>query len=132
MSTSVSLICRYRAFKRSAGLWRSLNRHQPKKSPSNSLPLLTSLAHVLDKSALYGSSGLLCDELLVNSLKRWSVVQDRQVELAEARGVGDHVDLDDLAACDREIEDEEQPTMPGHDESYGSVHESRSRSLGTS
>src|SRR5258706_9715891 len=41
-------------------------------------------------------------------------------------------DLDDLAAYDREIEDEEQPTMPSHDESYGSVHESRSRSLGTS
>ena len=61
-----------------------------------------------------------------------SVVQDRQVELAKTLGVGDHVDLDDLPACDREIEDEEQPTMPGHDESYGSVHESRSRSLGTS
>jgi hypothetical protein len=61
-----------------------------------------------------------------------SVVQDRKAQLAEARGVGDRVDLDDLAAYDREIEDEEQPTMPGHDESYGSVHESRPRSLGTS
>ena len=60
------------------------------------------------------------------------VVQDRQVELAEACGVGDHVDLGDLAARDREIEYEEQPTMPGHDDSYGSVHEGRSRSLGTS
>ncbi len=61
-----------------------------------------------------------------------SVAQDRQVELTEARGVGDHVDLDDLPACDREIEYEEQPTMLGHDDSYGSVHESRSRSLSTS
>src|SRR6266699_4893530 len=55
------------------------------------------------------------------------VVQDRKAQLAEARGVGDHVDLDDLAVCDREIEDEEQPTLPGHDESYGSIHQSRSR-----
>jgi hypothetical protein len=31
-----------------------------------------------------------------------SVVEDRQVELAEALGVGDHVDLDDLTARDRE------------------------------
>ncbi len=32
---------------------------------------------------------------------RWTtalVVEDRQVELAEALGVGDHVDLDDLLA----------------------------------
>src|SRR2546421_3520101 len=60
------------------------------------------------------------------------VVQDRKAQLAEARGVGDHVDLDDLAVCDREIEDEEQPTLPGHDESYGSVHQSRSRAQGMS
>ena len=60
-----------------------------------------------------------------------SVVQDRKAQLTEARGVGDRFDLDDLAAYDREIEDEEQPTMPGHDDSYGSVHESRSRSQGT-
>ena len=30
------------------------------------------------------------------------------------------------------LEDEEQPTLPGHDESYGSVHQSGSRALGTS
>jgi hypothetical protein len=60
-----------------------------------------------------------------------SVVEDRKAQLAEALGVGDHVDLDDLAACDREIEHEEQPSTPGHDESHGSVHKSRSRSLGT-
>jgi hypothetical protein len=29
-------------------------------------------------------------------------LEDRQVELAEARGIGDHVDLDDLPAPDRE------------------------------
>jgi hypothetical protein len=34
--------------------------------------------------------------------------QDRQVELAEARGIGDHVDLDDLPAPDREVEYAEQ------------------------
>lgn len=32
------------------------------------------------------------------------VVEDCQVELAEARGIGDHVDLDDLPAPDREAE----------------------------
>ncbi len=48
------------------------------------------------------------------------------------RRVGDGFDLDDLAANDREIEDEEQPTVPSHDDSHGSVHESRPRSLGTS
>ena len=44
---------------------------------------------------------------------------------------GDRVDLDDLAVPDREIEHEEQPSTPRHDESHGSVHESRSRSPGT-
>jgi hypothetical protein len=33
-----------------------------------------------------------------------SVVEDRQVELAKALGVGDQVDLDDLPARDREAE----------------------------
>jgi hypothetical protein len=33
-----------------------------------------------------------------------SVVEHRQVELAKARWVGDHVDLDDLPALDREAE----------------------------
>ena len=58
--------------------------------------------------------------------------QDRKAQLAEVRGVGDRFDLDDLAAYDRETQDEEQPTTPNHDESYGSVHESRPRSLCTS
>ena len=49
----------------------------------------------------------------------------------EVRGVGDRVDSDDLAVPDRETEDEEQPSTPGHDDSHGSVHESRSCSLGT-
>ena len=61
-----------------------------------------------------------------------SVVQDSQVKLAEAHGVGDHVDLDKLPTRNCEIEPEEQPTMPDHDDPYGSVHESKSRSLGTS
>ena len=61
-----------------------------------------------------------------------SVVQNRQVELAQARRVGDRVDLDDLAVPDRETEDEEQPSTPGHDDSHGSIHESRSCFLGTS
>ena len=61
-----------------------------------------------------------------------SVAQDRQVEQAEARGVGDHVDLGDLPACDRETEDEEQLSTRGHDDSYGSVHEHRLCFPGTS
>jgi len=32
-----------------------------------------------------------------------SVVQDRKAQMAEARGVGDRFDLDDLATYDREI-----------------------------
>jgi hypothetical protein len=63
---------------------------------------------------------------------RSSVVEDRKAQLAQARGIGDRVDLDDLAVPDRETQDEEQPTMPDPDDSYGSVHERRSHSLGTS
>ncbi len=37
-----------------------------------------------------------------------SVAQNGQVDLAEARGVGDHVDLDDLPAPDREAQDRKQ------------------------
>jgi hypothetical protein len=33
-----------------------------------------------------------------------SVVKDRQVELAKALGVGEHVDFDDLPARNREAE----------------------------
>src|SRR5260370_6756465 len=60
-----------------------------------------------------------------------SVVEDRKAQLVEVRGVGDRVDSDDLAVPDRETEYEEQPSTPGHDDSHGSVHESRSCSLGT-
>src|SRR2546425_4929585 len=35
-----------------------------------------------------------------------SVVEDRQVELVEALGVGEYVDCDDLPARDREAEDD--------------------------
>lgn len=44
---------------------------------------------------------------------RWlvgsSVVEDRQIELAEAVGVGDHVDLDGLPGRDREAETSSRP-----------------------
>src|SRR5215212_2009283 len=45
-------------------------------------------------------------------LTRRSVLEDRQVEPAEARGVGDHLDLDDLAAHEREAEDDAAPMAP--------------------
>ncbi len=69
---------------------------------------------------------------LIFSCARSSVVPDRKAQLAQARGVGDHVDLDDLAACDREIEDEEQMSTRRHNSCHGSIHESRSCALSTS
>ena len=60
------------------------------------------------------------------------VVQDCQIELAQARGIGDRLDLGDLAVPDGETQDEEQVPTRRHDERHGSVHESRSRSLSTS
>ena len=54
------------------------------------------------------------------------------MQLAQTRGIGDRLDLDDLSAYDCEIEDEEQPALPGDDESYRSIHESRPRSVGPS
>ena len=45
-----------------------------------------------------------------------SVAEDRQLELAKALRVGDHIDSDDPLAPDREAEHEEQPhTRGGHD-----------------
>ena len=55
-----------------------------------------------------------------------SVVEDRQFELAKALGVGDHVDLDDLPACDREAECPKQPSTRSHDNSHRPVHKRRS------
>src|SRR5215207_7628051 len=55
-----------------------------------------------------------------------SVVEDRQIELAEARGVGDRVDLDDLPIPDREAEYHKEPSTRSHDDSRGSVDERRS------
>jgi hypothetical protein len=52
--------------------------------------------------------------------------------LAQSHGVGDRFELNDLATYDREIEHEEQSAMPGDDESYRSIHESRPRSVGPS
>ena len=60
------------------------------------------------------------------------VVQDCQIELAQARGIGDRLDLGDLAVPNREIEDEEQVPTRCHDECHGSVYESRSEALSTS
>ena len=60
-----------------------------------------------------------------------SVVEDRQVELAKARGVGDHVDLDDLPVREREPEDPKQPSSWSHDGSDRPVHERRSCESGT-
>jgi len=60
------------------------------------------------------------------------VVQDCQIELAQARGIGDRLDLSDLAVPDGETQDEEQVPTRRHDERHGSVHESRSEALSTS
>lgn len=58
--------------------------------------------------------------------------EHRQVELAEARGIGDHVDLDDLPAREREAEHPEQPSTRNEDDSHRTVHERRSCEPGTS
>ncbi len=59
-----------------------------------------------------------------------SVVEDREAQLAQARGIGDRLDLDDLVVPDRELEHKEQPTMAGHDDPYGTIHKSGPRGLG--
>src|SRR6266511_6324267 len=45
-----------------------------------------------------------------------SVVEDGQVELVEARWVGDHVDLGNLVVLDRETDGQAQPSPGGHDD----------------
>ena len=47
-----------------------------------------------------------------------SVIEHRQVELAEALGIGDHLDLDDLAVRDGETECSKQSSTWSHDESH--------------
>src|SRR5689334_849358 len=42
--------------------------------------------------------------------------------MAKVLGVGDHSDLDDLAARDRELEDEDMLPTPGHS-AHGFVHQ---------
>jgi len=51
-----------------------------------------------------------------------SVVENGEIELAEAIRVRDHVDLGDLVICDREAEYQEQPSAGGHHESDRSVY----------
>src|SRR5216683_343784 len=51
--------------------------------------------------------------------------------MAEAYGVGDHVDLDDLPAREREAERPEQPSARSQDDSHRPVHERRSCEPGT-
>jgi hypothetical protein len=60
-----------------------------------------------------------------------SVVEDRQIELAEALGVGNHVDLDDLPAAGGEAENHKEPSTRSDGDSHGSVDERRSCGPGT-
>jgi hypothetical protein len=60
-----------------------------------------------------------------------SLVMYHQVELLKMLGVGDHIDLDDLAAPDCEAEHDEQPPTRGRDDPHGSVNEGHLREPGT-
>jgi hypothetical protein len=55
----------------------------------------------------------------------WSVLEDGQVELAEAFGDGEDVDLHDLAVPDRKGHDREGAPTPSHDGTRGAVDERR-------
>src|SRR3954452_7942047 len=52
-------------------------------------------------------------------------VEDRQVELAEALGVGEDVHLDDPSVPDREARDRERPPVPDGDRADRTVDERR-------
>src|SRR6266545_3825113 len=54
-----------------------------------------------------------------------SVVEDRQIELAQACGVGEDVDLDDLPFRHREAHDRKRLSTCDDDQSRGSVHQRR-------
>ena len=57
------------------------------------------------------------------------VIQNRKAQPTQACGISDHVDLDNLFTYDCEIEYKEQLPLPRYGDAYGSVHESRPRSL---
>lgn len=59
-----------------------------------------------------------------------SIVEDRQVELAEAHRVGEYIYLDDFPTYDREAEDRKRLSPGGRDNAHGSVDERRSSELG--
>jgi hypothetical protein len=56
-----------------------------------------------------------------------SVIEYRQIQPAEALGVGYDVELDDLPVHDREAEHQRQPSTRGHDDPHGPVQERYSR-----
>ncbi len=60
-----------------------------------------------------------------------SVVEDRQIELAEACGVGEYVDFDDLPARDREAEYDTRSSAGSPHGPSGSVHECQLSGPGT-
>jgi hypothetical protein len=62
--------------------------------------------------------------------RRASVVEDRHVEPAQARRVGEDVDLHDLSASDREAHNRKRPSTRGHDDARGPIHERRSYERG--
>jgi hypothetical protein len=51
------------------------------------------------------------------------VVEDREVEVAKAPGVGDGFDFDDFSVCDGEAKDHEEASARSHDDSDCSVYE---------
>jgi len=63
--------------------------------------------------------------------RRGSGFEDYQVELMEARGVGEELDFDDLSAPDREAEDDARLPARGPYGSHGSVHQGRLCDPGT-
>jgi hypothetical protein len=54
-----------------------------------------------------------------------SVLECCQVEPVEPFKISEHVDLDDLAAPDREAHDRERPSPRGHDDARGTIHQRR-------
>jgi hypothetical protein len=59
------------------------------------------------------------------------VLKENQVESAEARGIGEHVDLGDLSALDSQAENDARPSARGLHGSGAPVDERRSRKPGT-
>jgi hypothetical protein len=51
------------------------------------------------------------------------VVEDREVEVAKALGVGDGFDFDDFFVCEGEAKDHEEVSARSHDDSDCSVYE---------